>query len=180
MLYHNDSNMDTVYWISALFGINQSSIKEGFNYLGFSLKAKGNRKQDWQWLIDRFYNKISRWESRFLSLTGRFILVQAVLSQLAVFWVHLYLLPAAVINKICSRRQFFLWGGRSYPSKIHLVKMATISKMKKAGGWGLINMRIFGKTLLCKALYRGIYGTGPWSHVIHKKIFKGTKHGLLV
>lgn len=128
MLYHNESNMETVLWIAALIGINQVSIKEGIKYLGFNLKAKGNYKQDWQWLIDRFYKKNSGWESRFLSLAGRFILVQAVLSQLAVYWAHLYFLPSSVINKMCSLAANFLWGGRSFQFKFHLVKMDSISR----------------------------------------------------
>lgn len=173
LLYHNESNLEIVQWIAALFGINQATIKEGFKYLGFILKAKGNRKQDWKWLIDRFYKKISSWEMRFLSLAGRYILVQAVLSQLAVYWAHLYLLPASVISKMVSLAANFVWGGRSYHSKFHLIKMESISKSKKAGGWGLMHMRTFGKALLCKSLHRGIYGEGPWSKVINRKYLKG-------
>lgn len=57
MLYHNDSNEELALWIATLFGINLAPIKDGFKYLGFFLKPKGNRKLDWTWLIDRFYKK---------------------------------------------------------------------------------------------------------------------------
>lgn len=67
----------------------------------------------------------------------------------------------------------FLWGGQVIQSKFHLVKMASISKPKKAGGWGILDMRSFGKALLCKSLYRGIFGDGPWSKVIRTKYLKG-------
>jgi len=113
MLYHNDSDMDTILWISDLFGISQSPIRGGFKYLGFTLKAKGYGKRDWSWLIERFFKKISGWESRFLSLAGRFILVQAVLSQLSVYWAHLFHLPVSIIKKMCSLAGNFLWGGKS-------------------------------------------------------------------
>ena len=172
MLYHNDSDMDTVLWISDLFGISQSPISGGFKYLGFSLKAKGYGKRDWCWLIDRFFKKISVWEARFLSLAGRLILVQAVLSQLSVYWSHLFHLPASIIKKMCSIAGNFLWGGKSYQSKINLVKMESISRPKNIGGWGLINMKIFGKALLCKSLYRGIFGSGPWSKIIQNRYLK--------
>lgn len=56
---HNDVSMDLVNWLSALFGIEARSIKHGIKYLGFQLKAKGYSKLDWQWLIDRYYKKIS-------------------------------------------------------------------------------------------------------------------------
>jgi len=85
LLYHNHTNEELTLWIASLFGIDPAPIKDGFKYLGFFLKPKGNRRLDWTWLIDRYYKKISRWELRFLSLGGRFILLQSVLSQLAVY-----------------------------------------------------------------------------------------------
>eukprot|EP00253_Pinus_taeda_P032611 PITA_32611 len=159
--------------ILALLGIGQDSIRNGIKYLRFNLKAKGNRKQEWLWLIDRFYRKISGWEWRLLSLAGRFILVQAVLSQLAVYWAHIYLLPASIIKQMHSLAANFLWGGKSFQSKIHLVKMEDISRLRKESGWGLLNMRTFGNALLCKSLHRGIFGEGPWSKLINRKYLKG-------
>jgi len=58
-LYHNDTNDDLVLWIANLLGIGLESISCGIKYLGFNLKAKGYRNQDWSWLIDRFYSRIS-------------------------------------------------------------------------------------------------------------------------
>lgn len=173
MLYHNDSENDTVLWIADLFGIQQSSIRGGFKYLGFSLKAKGYDTRDWFWLIDRFFKKISVWEARFLSLAARFTLVQSVLSQLSVYWSHLFHLSASIIKKMCSIVGNFLWGGKSFQSKINLVKMEIISRPKNIGGWGLLNMKIFGKALLCKSLYRGIFGSGPWRKIIQNRYLKG-------
>eukprot|EP00253_Pinus_taeda_P029607 PITA_29607 len=172
-LFHNDSNMEIVLWISEMMDISPFSIKDGFKYLGFNLKAKGNSKRDWQWLLDRFYKKISGWEFKFLSLAGRFILVQAVLSQLSVDWAHIFFLPASIINRMNTLAANFLWGGHAYQNKFHLVKMASISKPRRAGGWGLLDMRSFGKELLCKSLYRGIFGDGPWSKIIRAKYLKG-------
>lgn len=34
-------------------------------------------------------------------------------------------------------------------------------------------MRIFGKALLCKSLFRGIFGFGPWSKIIQNRYLKG-------
>lgn len=67
----------------------------------------------------------------------------------------------------------FLWGGRSSQTKIHLVKMQDITRPRKDGGWGLLNLEAFGKGLLCKSLHRGIFGSGPWSLLINRKYLKG-------
>lgn len=133
----------------------------------------GNKKGDWSWLLDRFYKRISGWETRLLSLGGRFILVQAVLSQLAIYWAHLFYLPAPVIKKMKTFAANFLWGGKTYQSKFHLIKMDSIAKSKKLGGWGLLDMRTMGNSLLCKSLLGGIFGNGPWSSFINIKYLKG-------
>eukprot|EP00253_Pinus_taeda_P009348 PITA_09348 len=172
-LFHNGTNDELILWIVNLLGVGLDSISSGIKYLGFNLKAKGYRKQDWSWLIDRFYCRIAGWEWRFLSLAGRFILVQAVLSQLAVYWAHLYLLPVSISKKMCSLAANFLWGGKSKQSKIHLVKLEDISRPRNEGSWGLLNLRSFGKALICKSLHRGIFGNGPWSRLINRKYLKG-------
>eukprot|EP00253_Pinus_taeda_P024937 PITA_24937 len=51
--------------------------------------------------------------------------------------------------------------------------MEKISLPKEHGSWGLLDLRIFGKALLCKTLWRGISGEGPWSVTIKKKYMKG-------
>lgn len=110
---------------------------------------------------------------RFLSLAGRLILVQAVLSQMAIYWAHLFFLPLSISKKMTSLAANFLWGGRSHQSKIHLAKMDLITRPKKKGGWGLLHMNSFGKALLCKSLIRGIYGKSLWSNIINQKYLKG-------
>lgn len=74
---------------------------------------------------------------------------------------------------MCSLAANFLWGAKAYQSKIHLVKMDDISRPRKFGGWGLLDMRSFGNALLCKSLLRGIFGEGPWSLFINRKYLKG-------
>lgn len=98
-LYHNNTNENLIAWIASLLECVHEPINNGFKYLGFNLKAKGYRIRDWSWLTDRFYLRISGWEWRFLSLAGRFILVQSVLSQLAVYWAHLFSIPTSITKK---------------------------------------------------------------------------------
>lgn len=91
--------MEVVEWISLLIGVGMKAIKEGVKYLGFQLKAKGYSKDDWKWLIDKFYNRISAWKFRCLSLAGRVVLTKAVLSQLAVYWAHIFSSQLALFRK---------------------------------------------------------------------------------
>lgn len=147
-LFHNDTDMDMVKWISEQFGIEARSIKDGIKYLGFQLKAKGYSKTDWLWLIDRYYKKKLAWENRFLSLAGRIVLTQVVLMQLAVYWAHIFYLSSSIIHKINRVTANFLWGGKSTQSKFHLSKLEKIAMPKSSGGWGLLGLRSFGNALL--------------------------------
>lgn len=76
-------------------------------------------------------------------MAGRIVLSQSVLTQLAVYWAHLFFLPTSIIKKINKFTANFIWG--------------------------LLDLRSFGKALLCKSLWRGIYGEGPWCNTIKKK-----------
>lgn len=71
----------------------------------------------------------------------------------------------------------FLWGGKSYQSKYHLVKMDSIAKPKQSGGWGLLDMRRMGNALLVKSFLCGIYGSGPWCNFIKRKYLQGKSIG---
>eukprot|EP00253_Pinus_taeda_P006246 PITA_06246 len=148
-------------------------IVSSLKYLGFSLKPSGYNRGDWTWLLDRFYFKISGWEARSLSLAGRFVLVQAVLSQLAIYWAHLFHIPASIIKKLKTYAAKFLWGGTSGHIKFHLAKMKSLTLPKNQGGWGLLDMRSMGNALLCKSLHRAIFSSSPWSDFIRYKYMKG-------
>lgn len=68
--------------------------------------------------------------------------------------------------------QFHL-GAKAERSKFHLSKLEFLSLPKNLGGWGLMDIRIFGRALLCKALWRGIFIPNPWSAIIRQKYLKG-------
>jgi len=60
----------------------------------------------------------------------------------------------------------FIWGAKSEERKIHLSKMDSISLPKHLGGWGLMDLRLFGRALVCKSMWRGISEDGPWSIMV--------------
>lgn len=70
------------------------------------------------------------------------------------------------MNKLTAN---FIWGGQTGKRKYRLSKLANISLPKSMGGWGLLDLRIFRKALLCRSLWRGIYEGRPWSNIIQKK-----------
>ena len=112
-------------------------ISEGFKYLGFRLKPLGYRSSDWNWLVVRFEKKIKHWYFVLLSLGGRVILINVVLSGLAVYWFALARCPKSILNKLRKNIFLFLWGSSDGHNKLHLTSWESVSILVVYGGWDI-------------------------------------------
>lgn len=100
-------------------------------------------------------------------------MIQAVLTQLVVYWGHLYYLPEHSVHNINQILANFLWSGPGMHSKIPLVKFQSLCIPKKHGGWGISNIRAFNSALLIKSLWRAIRSNGIWHDIISVKYLHG-------
>eukprot|EP00253_Pinus_taeda_P025007 PITA_25007 len=175
ILYYNGADTELIYNIVDMFGVHAYLIQSGITYLGFHLKTHKYSATDWEWLIVRYYNKISSWEFCALSLAGRVTLTMAVLTHLSVYWAHLFYLPSSTIQRLNKISANFIWGGSSTHQKIHLEKLKDISIPKQQGGWGIKDLRLFGCARICRSLWRGVFRCSPWSNIIRQRYMK-VKH----
>eukprot|EP00253_Pinus_taeda_P003310 PITA_03310 len=67
--------------------------------------------------------------------------------------------------------QFYL-GSPGWKKKYHLSSLPNISKPKNLGRWGFLDLKSFGKDLLCNSLWKGVFGKGPWSNIIRVKYLR--------
>lgn len=111
VLYHGQCDMDFIAYIKGIFGIEAMLIQNGMKYLKYHIKPCCYIIVHWKWLANRFFKKISRWEFRCLSLGGRVILTQVVLSQMGVYWAQLFYIPASIINCLNHLMANFILGG---------------------------------------------------------------------
>eukprot|EP00253_Pinus_taeda_P014926 PITA_14926 len=148
ILYFHGELTELILDIADMFGVQTQTIQRGITYLGYHLKSHKYSNSDWDWLIMRYYKKISSWEFRALSLAGRVTLTKAITAS-------------------------FIWGDTSSHQKIHLAQMKHITIPKQQGGWGILDLRLFGCALICRSLWRGIYGCSPWSNIIRLRYMKG-------
>jgi hypothetical protein len=155
--------------LRALFGIDFLELEEGFTYLGFHLKSSRYTAKDWNWLLDRFEQKILNWKHRFLSIGGRFVLIKAVLESLPVFWMAIAHIPASVLNSLRQISFSFLWAGCNKTRCFHLSNWQELSKPRSMGGWGLKNLPLFQKALTTNTFWRILTRTGIWNSVITAK-----------
>lgn len=156
VLYNSQFDLVTIAYIKDLFKIEASPMQNGLKYLSYWLKPTCYRITDRKWLADRFYKRISTWEFRCLSLGGRAILSQVVLSQLGVYWGHLFHIPISIISDINCLMENFIWAGSHSAKKYHLTKLSNITLPKDMGGWGIMDLRHFGGALLIKISLEGL------------------------
>ena len=95
-LYYNLNN-DCLNDFMGVLPYRMLPIQSGLNYLGYLLKPLGYRVNDWYWLLQKFEKRINHWTFKYLSLGGRLILVQSILSSIPVYWMGLAALPASIL-----------------------------------------------------------------------------------
>jgi hypothetical protein len=89
-----------------------------------------------------------------VSLGGRLTLLNAVLSDIPIFFLSFMKLPASVWKEIVRIQRKFLWGGVSDRKRINWVKWETICLPKAEGGLGVRDIRIMNISLLAKWKWR--------------------------
>jgi hypothetical protein len=87
-------------------------------YLGMPLHWKKFTCDQWNFLIEKIENKLLSWKGKLLSLGGRAVLLNYVLSSLPLYWMSLFRLPAKVKNIIDQLRKRFLWYGGTTVKKM--------------------------------------------------------------
>jgi hypothetical protein len=78
-----------------------------FRYLGIPMHYKRITNADWKIIEDKFENRLSSWKVKLLSCSGRLVLINSVLSSLALFMLSFYEIPKGVLHKLDYYRSWF-------------------------------------------------------------------------
>jgi mannosylglycoprotein endo-beta-mannosidase len=71
-----------------------------FLYLGLPIGGDPRRLGFWESMLSRIRNRLSGWKSRFLSFSGRLVLLKYVLTSLPVYALSFFQAPAGTIASI--------------------------------------------------------------------------------
>lgn len=131
-------------------------------YLGIPLSDKRLPRTAYILLIEKLNKKLGGWAEKFLSIAGRLVLLNSILSALPMHYMSVMRLPEWVIEEIDRIRRRFLWKGAKEQAKgYNLVDWEIVCQPKKIGGLGVMDMRVFNQTLLLKWMWM-------WSKDEHK------------
>ncbi|KAL0282031.1 UNVERIFIED_CONTAM: hypothetical protein Sradi_7274400 [Sesamum radiatum] len=109
-------------------------------YLGIPLAAQRLSVTDYSPLVDQIAKSISKWAAKSLSYAARLKLILSVIQGVECFWLQIFPLPAAAIEKIHRLCRNFLWYSRSAPVAWEEIchprrKVAWASNTSRPGMW---------------------------------------------
>jgi zinc-binding in reverse transcriptase len=136
-------------------------------YLGLPLSDKRIPRQYFKQLIDGIQDALPGWQAEYLSLAGKGVLVNAVLSAKTVYFMSLYLLPKWVIKAIDNIRRRFLWHGHKCDDKkpMCLINWGIMTMSKHNGGLGIRDLHVMNQSLLAKWMWQWFNQDRWWKEV---------------
>jgi hypothetical protein len=98
---------DSVANYVKLFGCGQGQFP--INYLRISIHYQRLTIVEWKKVEERLQKRLSIWKGKVLSLGGRLVLINSVLSNMVLYMISFFLLPKGVLRKLdYYRSRFFL------------------------------------------------------------------------
>ena len=101
-------NVDPNLWEELCEILGMHSTPNLGKYLGFPLKLPGSSTHDFNSVLDRVQSKLLGWKSKLLSMVGRVVLSQYVISAIPSYVMQGRVLPNRVLNGIDRVNRNFL------------------------------------------------------------------------
>ncbi|WVZ53559.1 hypothetical protein U9M48_004482, partial [Paspalum notatum var. saurae] len=142
---------------SEVFGCKSGSFP--FRYLGLPMHYRKLRNSEWRHIEERFEKQLIGWKGKLLSVGGRLVLINSVLSSLPMFMLSFFAIP------------------KGHKKKYHLIKWDQIRQPKEQGGLGIIDLEVQNKCLLSKWLYKLANENGIRQSLLRDKYLKSKPLG---
>lgn len=123
-------------------------------YLGVSFIHDRVTNDLYTSVVERVAARLYGWKMKYLTLAGRQVLTQSVLSAIPLYSMQSTLIPKGICNTIKKMIRKFLWGSNGKKHGCHLVKWDTILLPKENGGLGLRSLHHMNLAFLAKIGWR--------------------------
>ena len=94
-------------------------------------------------MLSRAYKKrLSSWKGKFLSLGGRLVLINSVLSNMVLYMISFFQLPKGVLHRLDYFRSRFFWQGDSERENIDWLNGVWFAVPRTKAGWAFMTLRL--------------------------------------
>ncbi|XP_010674016.1 uncharacterized protein LOC104890294 [Beta vulgaris subsp. vulgaris] len=134
--------------------VNTPDAESIGKYLGCNVEVNGRSSRQFLPLVEKVENRLSSWHHLSLSIAGRMLLINSVLSMLSLNILSVFLIPKTIADRLNSIFARFLWAGTREAKPIYWKSKDTLELPKGSGGLGIRNVHLFNKALLAKQATR--------------------------
>jgi hypothetical protein len=126
--------------------------------------------KDWKHVEERFQKMLNCWRSKMLSVGGRLVLINSVLSSLPMFMLSFFEIPRGVLKKLDYLGHAFFWQNDEHKKKYRLTKWEVVCTWKDQGGLGVLNLGVHNRCLPSKWLFRLLNEDGSGNNCLEINI----------
>ena len=149
-----------------------SNMDANFSHLGHPLiLPANNRSVAYNFVLDKFMNKLPAYKANLLSHAARLELIRSVFSGIPVYYMANILFPKKFIAKLTAIIRNFWWTSiREHNSSKSLCLRAwkDICYSKKEGGLGIRNLQAINEGLMLAAAWRIAKDSSSYLHLVLK------------
>jgi len=123
-----------------LFGCGQGQFL--INYLGIPIHYRCLTVAEWKLVEERLQKRLNSWKGKLLSLVGRLVLINSVLTNMVLYMISFFQLPKGVLTKVYYFRSKLFWQGDSEKKKYRLARWNVVCLPKEYGGLGIHDLQV--------------------------------------
>ena len=100
-------NFDPTFVQVAASFLNCEIGSPAFTFLGIPFEINPRRKEVWNLIFSKTRRRLSTWKNRYISIGGRVILLNSILSNILIFYFSFYKALKVVIKELIKIQRVF-------------------------------------------------------------------------